>query len=244
MEKVQVHIDTSDTSNVTGGQSRISKNNGNPFECTYRFSNQNLHASSINLQMAEIPKGFYNVRSPFNQLTLGGTLITITPGNYNTLSDLATAITSQYGQTVSLNSTNGIATLGLMSPATLGPATYNSLLWFLGFRHTATQTTGTSFRATAPYTLAWDTYISVFIENVGTSSPENSQITFKIPLSTISNGGIFWTENTQNKQSKMFNSATRLSYLNITFYDRFGNILNNNGLDWSMSLDIDFVNRI
>lgn len=42
--------------------------------------------------------------------------------------------------------------------------------------------------------------------------------------------------------SKVFEAATRLSYLNIGVYDRFGNILNNNGLDWSMTLNVDFIN--
>jgi hypothetical protein len=61
-------------------------------------------------------------------------------------------------------------------------------------------------------------------------------------LSSISNGTIFWSEMAQNKQIIQFQAATRLSYLNIGVYDRFGNILNNNGMDWSMTLDVDFVN--
>jgi hypothetical protein len=61
-------------------------------------------------------------------------------------------------------------------------------------------------------------------------------------LSSISNGTIFWSEMAQNKQIIQFKASTRLSYLNIGVYDRFGNILNNNGLDWSMTLNIDFIN--
>lgn len=246
-EKVQIHIDTTTTNVVASQQSAVVKINSNPFQCTYNFSNQNRHARSISLQTAEIPQGFYNVRAPFNTLVINTTTYTITPGNYNSLTALNAAIivgsSSALSSIGSFSSTNGIVTFtSAGGNVTFGPVTRNSLLSFLGYTHTGTTGSSTTQVASNPYTLTWDTYISIFIENIGTSSLENSLISFKIPLSSISNGTIFWSEMAQNKQIIQFQAATRLSYLNIGVYDRFGNILNNNGMDWSMTLDVDFVN--
>jgi hypothetical protein len=248
-EKVQIHVDTTNTTNVVASQqSAVVKINSNPFQCTYNFANQNRHARSISLQTAEIPQGFYNVRAPFNTLVINDTPRTITPGNYNSLTALNAAILVTAGSPAlssigSFSSTNGIVTFtSAGGSVTFGPVTRNSLLSFLGYTHTGTTDLSTTQVASNPYTLTWDTYISIFIENIGTSSLENSLISFKIPLSSISNGTIFWSEMAQNKQIIQFQAATRLSYLNIGVYDRFGNILNNNGLDWSMTLNVDFVN--
>ena len=69
---------------------------------------------------------------------------------------------------------------------------------------------------------------------------EPVQITFKLPLSTVSSNVIYWAEGSQNKQyMKVFDQRVRIDRLNITILDRFGNILNNNGIDWSMSFDIE-----
>jgi len=246
-EKVQIHIDTTNTTSVMGSQqASVTKINSNPFQCTYNFANQNRHARSLSLQTVEIPQGFYNVRAPFNTLVISGNTRTITPGNYNSLTALNSAIVVETGSALSsigsFSSTNGIVTFTSGSAVTFGPVTRNSLLSFLGYTHTGTTNSSTTQGASNPYTLTWDTYISIFIENIGTSSLENSLISFKIPLSSISNGTIFWSEMSQNRQIIQFQASTRLSYLNIVVYDRFGNILNNNGVDWSMTINVDFIN--
>jgi len=248
-EIVQIHVDTVNTTNVAASQQpAVVKINSNPFQCTYNFANQNRHARSISLQTVEIPQGFYNVRAPFNTLVISTTTYTITPGNYNSLTALNAAILVTAGSPAlssigSFSSTNGIVTFTAYSgTVTFGPVTPNSLLSFLGYTHIVTTNSGTTQVASNPYTLTWDTYISIFIENIGTSSLENSLISFKIPLSSITNGTIFWSEMAQNKQIIQFQASTRLSYLNIGVYDRFGTILNNNGMDWSMTLNVDFIN--
>jgi hypothetical protein len=114
----------------------------------------------------------------------------------------------------------------------------------LGYAVSGTAT-GTSSAITAPnpYTLNWDTYISMWIPNVGQSSLEPAQITFKIPLSTVTSGVAYWSEGSQNIQKICItDNSVRVDRLNIVFLDRFGTILNNNGLDWSMSFDIESEN--
>jgi Fe-S cluster assembly iron-binding protein IscA len=65
-------------------------------------------------------------------------------------------------------------------------------------------------------------------------------VTFKIPI-TVSNGGIeYYFEKTRFTQKiKTFDPDLRIDRLNIIVYDRFGNILNNNGLDWSFTLEME-----
>jgi hypothetical protein len=206
---------------------------------------------TISIQNAQIPIGFYNIRAPFNTLTIGGTTRTIPPGNYTTLAQL-NAVTFVGGSTTlasigsfAASSTTGIVTFTFVSgTASLGPVTPNSLLSFLGYTQTTTVTSGgTTLVATNPYTLNWDTYINMWIENVGQSSLEPAQITFKIPLSTQTNNVAYWSENSQNIQKICItDQSVRVDRLNIVFEDRFGTILNNNGLDWSMTFDIESEN--
>jgi hypothetical protein len=104
----------------------------------------------------------------------------------------------------------------------------NSLLSLLGF------TDGQSGTATNSYTFPFDDYINIWIENVGASSQEFQQITYKIPVTA---GTTYWTNNNVNKQIVKNRSYDfPLSKLNIKVLDRFGNQLDNNGQDWSFSI--------
>jgi hypothetical protein len=200
---------------------------------------RNRLCSSVALLNAQIPIGFYNVRAPYNTFTdTSGIVYTITPGNYTTIA-LLNAATFTGG---SYTTATPLSTLGSFGTGTsiltwtpaaksLGPATPNSLLSFLGYTSTASNT------AKYPYILNWDTYISLFIENLGTPSYESYQITFKIPLNTITNSVAYWAENVQNRQQINLSSNLRLDYINFSFIDRFGNTLDNNGSDWSATLE-------
>jgi len=243
----QIHIDTASSSSVQS-LTQVSKIGGNPFQCTYKFGNNHRGLTSISLQNAQIPQGFYNVRAPFNTLVISGTTYTVTPGKYTTLDALNLAIVTPGSVALSTigsfspSSVTGVVTFTGFngSSKSLGPVTPNSLLSFLGYTHTSTTSTATTLTGTYPYTLNWDTYIVMWIENIGQSSMEPVQITFKLPLSTVSSNVIYWAEGSQNKQyMKVFDQRVRIDRLNITILDRFGNILNNNGIDWSMSFDIE-----
>jgi hypothetical protein len=245
----QLHVDTSLTGNVTtGGESFISKQSGNPFNATIMLGNQHRTVRTIALKNAQIPIGFYNVRAPYNTFVYDGTTYTITPGNYTTLAQLnAAAITP--GTTISAlgtfaaNATTGIVTFTPVSGShTFGPPVPNTILSFLGF--TSTQTlTGTTLTAIYPYTLVWDMYISIWIENIGQSSLEPVQISFKIPLSGTLNNVMFWTEGVQHQQIiDVSDKCVRVDRLKVVVLDRFRNRLNNNGVDWSFSIDMVSTN--
>ena len=245
MNTYQLHVDTSLSSNVTiNGTPFVTKTAGNPFQCTIMLGNRHRAVRSVTLKNAQIPIGFYNVRAPYNTFVYDGTTYTVTPGNYTTLTALNAAATTP-GTTISAlgsfaaSSTTGKVTFTPVSGShTFGAPAPNTLLSFLGY--TATQTlTGTTIVATNPYTLNWDTYISIWISNMGQSSLEPVQISFKIPLSGTTNNVMYWTEGSQNDQIvDVTDRSVRVDRLNIVVFDRFRNILNNNGLDWSFSFDM------
>jgi hypothetical protein len=110
----------------------------------------------------------------------------------------------------------------------------NSLLSFLGFTNGQS---GSTITATSPYTFPFDKYLAIWIENFGISSQDIKQCTYKIP---IESNVIFWTTNNYNKQIVVNqNRHFPLDKLNISVLDQYGNQLDNNGIDWSMSLEIN-----
>ena len=92
--------------------------------------------------------------------------------------------------------------------------------------------------ATYRYQFPFDTYIIVYIENIGSSSQDSNKITYKIPYDQTSST-IYWSRNNQNTQ-KVYNANSIYPFnrLNIKIFDRYGNPLNNNGIDWSFTLKI------
>jgi hypothetical protein len=86
-------------------------------------------------------------------------------------------------------------------------------------------------------------YISIWIENIGQSSLEPVQISFKIPLSGTLNNVMFWTEGVQHQQIiDVSDKCVRVDRLKVVVLDRFRNRLNNNGVDWSFSIDMVSTN--
>jgi hypothetical protein len=105
----QLHLDTSD-------DTRVTKQNGNPFNCNILLGNRHRALREISLQNAQIPIGFYNIRAPYNTFTYNSVNYTITPGNYKTISDINSA---------TVNQTTPLSTLGQFSntsPTVFTPA--------------------------------------------------------------------------------------------------------------------------
>lgn len=248
-----IHVDTGSSHTVTSpqsyvnagvtqnysGQPSVNKVNGNPFQCSIILGNRHRKIRSISLKNAQVPIGFYNVRAPYNTMNVNSLVYTVPPGNYSSASFLATLNTT-IGNSVGVFAIN--AAQNLMSlKAGSGALTLNvaslSLLSFMGFTDGQT---GTFITATNSYIINFDTYINIWIENLGQSSLEPSQITFKLPLNVTSGGILQWTELSQFTQKVIVTDrGARLDRLNITVLDRYGNIINNNGIDWSFTLEIE-----
>jgi hypothetical protein len=221
----------------------VNKNNGNPFDVTIRFQKPHDGITKIALKNAQIPIGFYNIRSPYNTLTIGGTTYTISPGNYNsvTLLSALNSATSLVGSWNYIASTNQVQFSSTSGSVTLVVPSGVTLATLLGF--TATQTlTGTTLVSTNAYIINFDTYINIYFDNIGRPSLEPSKCTFKIPIN-VNNGSILqWSENNQDDQYISVRDNESIDRIVIAVYDRFGNLINNNGLDWSFTLQVTSSN--
>ena len=81
--KYQLHLDTSVSSNVqTSGMPVVSKTDDNPFLTSILLYNNHRNVNTVELKSAEIPIGFYNIRSPYNTFVIDGITYTVPPGNY------------------------------------------------------------------------------------------------------------------------------------------------------------------
>jgi len=249
MNTYQIHVDTGSVQNISGSGSQpvVSKINSNPFQCSILFGNRHRAFRKITLKNAQIPIGYYNVRAPYNTITFGSTTYTVTPGNYSSTTFLAAlnSAVGSLGTWTYVSATNQIqfsATSGTVTLVIPTGLTYPTLANLLGFVSTQTLTASVLVSQNS-YILNFDTYINIWFENIGQSSLEPSQITFKIPVNVPSGSIMQWSEYSQNSQIvNVSDRNLRVDRLNVTILDRFGNILNNNGLDWSFSIEVESDN--
>jgi len=244
MNKYQIHVDTASAGVVQSysgqvGQASISKENGNPFQVTAILGNRHRAVRSAALKDAQIPVGFYNVREPYNTMNVNSIVYTVPPGNYNlsSMTDaLDTAVTYAVGSFGSTSVTSQFSFVSNSGSVTLNVQAL-SLLSFLGFTDGQF---GSTILATNSYIINFDTYVSIWIQNIGTSSLDGQQITYKVPVTGGSGSIIQYTESSNwNQKVCVTDRSNRLDRLQIVVLDRFGNILNNNGLDWSFTLEIE-----
>ena len=226
-----IHVDT---------QYATNKVNGNPFDCTYVLTNKHkglVEATLINVQM---PIGFYNIRAPYNTIVINGTTYTVPPGNYTSttfLDALNTTVTAAVG-TFSISSpTNKFQFIPFSGTAIITSKSMTpTLTTLLGF---VSGQSGTNITATYSYIINFDTYVDVYIRNFATSSTEGQLVTFKIPIDVASGEILHWSENSRDTQSIPIRySVETIDRLIIQVYDRFGNLIDNNGVDWSFSIQI------
>jgi hypothetical protein len=114
-------------------------------------------------------------------------------------------------------------------PLTLG--------YFMGF---TSDQIGVIIVANKSYSIDFDNYVCIYIENLRNSCMEPFAATFKIPI-TVQKGGVEnWTSDNRFKQSiEIFDPDYKIDRLNIQVRDRFGLPLSNNGIDWSFTLEVE-----
>jgi hypothetical protein len=243
MVRINIYTGSLQT-DTNGNQAVVKKNSGNPFDCVVMFTKPYRRFREVSLKNAQIPIGFYNVRSPLNTVTINSTTYTVPVGNY-TLATLITALNTAVGAGVGVfaQTTAPVDTRLKFTP--VSGATFSvssSVMTFgslLGFTDGQVTTGTTVLTATNSFLFPFDTYVNIYMKDIGPSSPEASQSTFKIPMN-VSTGTIFWKENSENSQIiKVTDCSNRVDRLAIQVLDQFGNILNNNGVDWSFTLEID-----
>ena len=141
-------------------------------------------------------------------------------GSIDKLIDIGTETTSTITMVNGLINSNTITNL----PSTTSP-----------YYYLASQST---------YNLNPDNYISLFIPQlsgcVADMNGSNTTI-FKIPMNCIYGMTYFFQENLNFKQQvEITDKNFRLTDLTVTIYDRYGKNIENNGLDYSLSLLIEY----
>ena len=213
------------------------------------------NASRIYLKSLEMAINFNNIRNvgTMNQIimstNLGNTYtVTIAQGNYTTMSSLLTVINNAFvgvipsttvtfsvsGNTISVSATSSTITSFALKETILSK-------YILGFRNVSFS--GLTASASVNYVLNIDNYILMYINNVSsdnTSSNGNIFSSFKIPLNAINGVIYYYSDQIGLKQYiRLLNSTQRISYLNVSILDRFGNVLIANNSDYSFSLEIE-----
>lgn len=232
---MDIHVDTGSISNT------VNKNNGNPFDCVYILSKKYRNVCEIRLKNLQMPLGFYNIRAPYNTIVINGTTYTITPGNYNSttlVNALNSAVTAGVGVFSITPISNRVQFIPASGSATITSVstTYPTLMNILGF--TSGQT-GNGIVATNAYNINFDTYVYIYFVNLSTINSEAQRVAFKIPLNVGSGQIMNWVENSQDYQVLKLQSITEIfDRFIIQVYDRYGNVIDNNGIDWSFSVEI------
>jgi hypothetical protein len=249
----QIHVDTAIptvSTSLTGyqGELPVIKQNGNPFDVRINLQVKHNNLRRVSLVSAEIPIAFNNVRAPYNTFKINDEAFTVSPGYYMTTSAMIAALSAAVPLSVGQFFVNEVFRFvpAIGTTATLHTTIDNglpNLLSFLGF--TEGQTGSSDILAPFLYQLSYDTYVSIYIPYLRGSSMEPAPITFKIPtrIPPEFKAGrhiTYFAANTDFNQSVRVYERTQ-SFMSITaqVLDRFGQLLNNNNVDWSFSIEIE-----
>lgn len=230
-----------------------------PFRATMSISNPLHKVSQIFLKSIELPIGFFNIRASgtLNILTISLNnirySITLLAKNYTTptslINDINTLFTSvsfpvttTVTFSVSGNYINvAITSVGITQFSIIDTQLSNYILGLKSFNNSViASSTSASISATNVWCLNPDNYLNMFLENVpsdGNSNFNGRFCSFKISLNGI-NGMIVYNndENIFKQSVGISDENFILREIKVTMYDRFGNTISNNGLDYSFSL--------
>jgi hypothetical protein len=231
-------------------------NNNSVYDCTFTLSNPLKHVQRLFLKSIEIPISFNNIRSANGTNTFQITIqsntytITIIEGNYTSITTLLTVLNAQLNIVLpyisfSYSSSNVILNFTGYAPNTI--VSFNSsrlLSVVLGFTKLSYTVTN-AFHADNNYLLAYDNYISLYLQDIPVKSTgySNQLISYKIPLNAV-NGMVYYLQelNSFSQCVEITDQNYILSRLRVVVFDRFGANISN-GLDYSFSLAVNYHNK-
>ena len=198
--------------------------------------------SSSNLNTFSIYSGIDASGNKINNLT-----VILSDGNYSTISSLLTEINNlflsnypSYNVVLSQNSTNNNYLEITSTSFTSIYVEDTNLSNMLGFNSNF-NTIGTNItNANIIYRLSIDDYINLYIANTSNTCINTNKglSSFKIPLNSI-NGVVYYFE-TSNAIFTNCDFGT-ISYLDIYIFDKLNYSLNSMGVDYSFTLQIDYL---
>ena len=241
-----------------------------PFSCTFQLANVMRNVSQIHLKSIEIPIAFDNIRNSgtLNQfsITISGTVysISLTANNYVSIAQLCTDITTAFAGltlpnsavfTMSSGTTNVI--VSLVSTTLTNFVVNNTQLsyYILGFKNQSSQINTTSgsnhtstINALNAFNLNIDNYANFSIVNLPVLNNSNANgiiSRYKIPLNCLNGDVLYFEENQGFKQNiAITNNNIFINSIKVVISDRFGNVLTNNGNDFSFTLGFQFSSNV
>jgi hypothetical protein len=210
---------------------------GDPYNALLELSYPIRNPKRIHLLSLELPYSHYNVRSPYNTITINGVTRTIAEGEYD-VDELISAVTNAFDldYTFTLSSSTSKVTLSCVSSAIITTKSPWCVAQMLGFTNNQL---GTEIIASNSVNCGFDLYLNMLITNLPTNTQSRIPTTFRVPLSSSQGSLSFLWANNSFHQYFDLDGETNLTHMRIVFQDRFGNIVNNNGCDWSGLLGIE-----
>lgn len=230
------------------------KNGSNAFDTQFTITNTKKNVNRIFLKSLEMPLSFGNVRASgnFNRIIItfnngAVSTITLSEKSYDTI-DLLYDDINALG--VLSNATFTFQSSGNFTSVSMTSSTYTSfsfadtgLIRILGIRPNTVYTSTTI--GTSYCNLSLDTYVSLYIEGLGarTTNNNNKQCSFKIPIDVATGIIQYFADNAYfSEYIKVSDSTLELTNLKVLVYDRYGNLLNSNGVDYSFTLGFEINN--
>lgn len=225
-------------------------------DCIFYLPNLNIsseHEIYISVQHASIPYTFYQINSSNNTLKYSFLnsdqnvyTINITPGNYN-VNELITFLNTSFTNiVVSYNVKTNKLTFSNNTNTNFQFLNASTCLTLFGFSSYSIVSTGYSLTSTNSINLCPVSCICV-LTNFKTKSfmcmkglkNFDQSLLCTIPVNVNRNGIIIY-ENNNNFKSNLYTNV--INAINIKLCDMFGNLLNLNGCDWEMTIQLDIIN--
>jgi hypothetical protein len=238
-EKIQIYL------NSKRANKYIDNNTSNCIFFLPRVNIKKNNNITISVLSMQLPYSFYNINYTNNKLTyvVNGVINTvyITPSNYNvnSLKDhIITLIGSDTFNIIYSASSNKFTFTNIINDFTLLHTNSNcfELLGLSEVDHFSVNRVLVSDLVCNLFTIRNIHIVSdnFILNNIDSFNPNNSNILASVPVNTIYNGVISYT-NDHNVYSEI-NDVTNLTHLHIKLTDQDGDIINLNGTHFSITL--------
>ena len=247
-----MHIDTLHFDTLLG-----TYNDNSVYDCTFTLSNPLRNVQKIYLKSIEIPISFNNIRASNRTnmfvITIHGNGFTtrrpvlINEFNCTNITSLVTAINAQLSTvlpSVSFHCIDKYVYLkltGLPNNTVVNFHPSKLLSVILGFTQLSYTVTN-EVKADNNYLLAYDNYISLYLQDIPVKSTgySNQLISYKIPLNAVNSMVYYLQElNSFSQCVEITDKNYVLTRLRVVIFDRFGDKITN-GLDYSFSLAVNY----
>lgn len=225
-----------------------------PFKNILKESNDILYCK-LGVFNAQIPVSFYTINVYTNVLKyqISSTIytITLTRGNYNytTLKSAMDTSFSNNGHniTMSFNKINGIITFTSTSQdfTFLSKSNGSTILDILGFNASVSYTSS-SFILNAPYplNLIGIQRLKINSNYLATSFYNSNNLNLSNTIASIPvNAPSFSLIQYQNTNEYSLLKASNISTIDIQIYDQDDNLINFNGIDWTITIQLNIYKR-